>query len=383
MKCLQIIAVAALTLAANYCLRADCGNLDPRCSDTGIVYALFPFPCKPELIAGSLQGCRLELDNQVTSIAGDGTAAYQDGFGTAAKLNTPRSVTTDGRYVYIADEVNDVIRKLDPLTGELGTLAGTGSPGYLDGPGLSAQFDGPFGITTDGNFLYIADEINNRIRKISILSGEVSTIAGNATAATTDGNGTSASFNSPQAIVYYEGSLYISGDSNFLRRMDLSTGQVTTIGGTGTGSTIDGPLSAATFNRPRNMTVLNGDLYIAETYGHVVRKVDLDSGNVSVFAGSAGTSGNQDGAFLDALLFYPTGITTDGFDLYVTDYGNSLLKKMDLETGMITTIAGDGSGVTSDGNGTSAGLRNPTGITTDSEALFFGQANDHYLRKVE
>ena len=137
---------------------------------------------------------------QVSTLAGSGVSGSADNTtGGLATFNSPRGVTTDGRNLYVADTGNDLIRKVVIATGAVSTLAGTGSPGAIDFfIGTYASFNAPYGITTDGASLYVADYSNNKIRKILLSSGEVTTLAGSGTAGATDNlTGTSATFQHP------------------------------------------------------------------------------------------------------------------------------------------------------------------------------------------
>jgi len=117
-------------------------------------------------MGGSSQGVELSLSTVVTTVAGTGSSGSANGTGTSASFNGPRGITTDGTNLYVADLCNHLIRKIVISTGAVTTVAGTGSQGSADGTGTSASFYRPTGITTDGTNLYVADYVNNLIRKI-------------------------------------------------------------------------------------------------------------------------------------------------------------------------------------------------------------------------
>jgi len=150
----------------------------------------------------------------VTTLAGTGSSGSADNStGTSASFNGPRGITTDGTNLYVADSDNHLIRKIVISTGVVTTLAGTGSNGSANGTGTSASFNYPNGIATDGTNLYVIDTNNHRIRKIVISTGVVTTLAGSSSGST-DATGTSASFNYPIGITTDGTNLYVSDQSN-------------------------------------------------------------------------------------------------------------------------------------------------------------------------
>jgi sugar lactone lactonase YvrE len=149
-------------------------------------------------------------------------------------FSNPSGITTDGVYLYVADTGSNTIRRVVISTGDSELFAGssTGSSGSTDGTGTAARFNGPAGIITDGTNLYVADTSNNTIRKIVISTGEVTLFAGSSTgdAGSTDGTGTAALFHSPSGITMDGTSLYVSdAGNNSIRKIVISTKTVTTL----------------------------------------------------------------------------------------------------------------------------------------------------------
>ncbi len=143
-------------------------------------------PVNP-LMGGAIQGTVLSLSTAVTTLAGSSLGST-DATGTSASFNGPIGITTDGTNLYVADR-NHRIRKIVISTGVVTTLAGS-SEGSTDATGTSASFNNPNGITTDGTNLYVAEQSNHRIRKIVISTGVVTTLAGSSSGST-DATGTS------------------------------------------------------------------------------------------------------------------------------------------------------------------------------------------------
>ena len=236
------------------------------------------------------------FDNfNVSTFAGSGTEGSDDGQGTTASFKSPWDVTVDSSgNVYVGDWYNQMIRKIDS-SGNVITLAGSGNQGFTDGQGTAASFNGPIGVAVDssGN-VYVADINNHLIRKIDSL-GNVTTLAGSGTQDSDDGVGTSASFKFPRDVaVDSSGNVYVADTGNHLIRRIDSTGNVTTLAGSGTSGSVDGEGTAASFNKPMGVAVdSSGNVYVADSLNHLIRRID-SSGNVTTLAGS-GTSGSAKG----------------------------------------------------------------------------------------
>jgi hypothetical protein len=321
----------------------------------------------------------------VTTIAGTaGTPGSSDGVGAVARFNGPYGITTDGINLYVADEGNNTIRKILISTGTVTTIAGT--PGSTDGVGSEAKFLGPRDITTDGINLYITDQYNNTIRKMVISTSAVTTMAGTAgNTGSTDGTGTAAKFNLPSGITTDGTNIYVTDSlSNTIRKIVIATGAVTTIAGTpGNTGSIDGFGAAASFNYPRGITTDATNLYVVDGGNNTIRKVVIATGAVSTLAGTAGTTGSADGTGATARFNFPSGITTDGTNLYVADFFNNTIRKIVISTGAVSTLAGSASTAGSvDGAGTAATFDYPWGITTDGTYLYVTDYNSSTIRKI-
>jgi DNA-binding beta-propeller fold protein YncE len=269
---------------------------------------------------------KMDLSNgSVTTLAGSaGLTGTTDGSGTVARFNGPHQITTDGTNLYVTDYINNSIRQIVIASGVVTTLAGStsGSAGTVDGIGTAVRFNGPSGITitSDGTALYVTDSINNSIRKIAIATGTVTTLA------------ISATLSNPAAIICDSSGtiLYLTDfNSNMIRKILISSGVVTNIAGsTSYYGSADGTGTAASFNGPNGITLLGTNLYATDSYNNTVRKIVVATGAVTTVAGSAGTPGSTDGTGITARFNFPTGITTDGTSLYVTDSSNATIRKI-------------------------------------------------------
>jgi sugar lactone lactonase YvrE len=220
-----------------------------------------------------------QYDWVVTTVAGDGTAGYLDGIGTAARFDNPGAITMDtAGNLYVTDNANHRIRKIandGPRT--VSTIAGDGASGYNDGPGAAARCRISCGITADaGGNLYVTDNANHRIRKIANDGPRtVTTIAGDGTPGWLDGAGTAARFNDPYGItVDAAGNLYVTDrGTDRIRKIDAGGG-VTTIAGDGTAGYLDGAGTAARFDRPQGITMdAAGNLYVADAGNDRIRRL--------------------------------------------------------------------------------------------------------------
>ena len=213
----------------------------------------------------------------VSTLAGSGTAGFADGTGTAAKFYWPFGMETDGTNLYVADSSNTRIRKIVISTGVVTTLAGSGSVGSADGTGTAARFSSLGHITIVGNNLYVADRGNHVIRKIVISTGAVTTIAGSAgSTGSTNATGTSARFNAPYGITSDGTNLYVADRSNhMIRKIVISTGAVTTLAGSTSSGSTDANGGLAFFKNPTGLTIDGTNLYVVDSNNHKIRKLDL------------------------------------------------------------------------------------------------------------
>lgn len=308
------------------------------------------------------------------------TVGFADDTGNAAKFNAPNGVhAAPSGDLYVADSGNNRIRRVSP-TGVVTTLAGNGSSGLVDGPAASAEFNNPYGvvIATDGT-VYVADTSNNCIRKIDA-NGNVSTFAGGGTAGFSDGVGNAAKFNSPFSVTLDNvGNLLVADTGNNAIRRVTPARTVTTLIGNTSGFQ-DGPLASARLSLPNDVACDgNGNIYIADFGNNAVRKVDVQKSTLVTLAGS-GTAGNRDGAGLAALFNSPTGLALDlSGNVYVADNGNNCIRKI-LPSGTVTTLAGSKAGDT-DGALDEATFNSPASLTVDANRnIIIADSQNNCLR---
>ena len=337
----------------------------------------------------------------ITTVAGNGTADFggDGGTATSAELNDPLGAAVDGAgNLYIGDYFNNRVRKVTASTGVITTVAGTGTFGY-NGDGeaaTSAELSDPEGVAVDGaGNLYIADHAGNRVQKVSASSGAIATVAGTGTAGQSGDGGpaTSAELNAPAGLaVDGAGNLYIADwVNNRIRRVSASTGLITTVAGTGTAgySGDGGAATSAELNFASGIAVDSvGNLYIADEDNNRIREVAVGTGVITTVAGTgtAGHSGDGEVA-TSAELNNPTGVAVDGAgDLYIVDGNNNRIREVAASTGVITTVAGTGGGGYSGDGGaaTSAALNLPFAVALDSVGnLYIVDQENSRIREVE
>ncbi len=224
----------------------------------------------------------------VTTLAGTGIAGFLNGAGSVAKFNYPYGLDLDGLgNVYVTDALNHRIRKVTPA-GSVSTFAGLGTAGFADTTAANAMFDTPQGLVISGGSVYVADRVNNRIRAIAtttdasgLIAGAVSTLAGSGTMGFDNGATPAlAKFNRPSALVASSDgkSLYIADEQNHaIRKVTLIPAvAVTTEAGTGAAGFVDALSGLAKFNAPTGLLVArDGTLVVADSKNHLLRSVNI------------------------------------------------------------------------------------------------------------
>jgi uncharacterized protein (TIGR03437 family) len=330
----------------------------------------------------------------ITTVEGGGTG--DGGPGSFGQLNRPGTVARDSQgNVYINDSANYRIRRIAP-NGTISTVAGTGVSGYSgDGKAASAaqlNLSTASGLALDasGN-LYIADSGNGRVRKVDS-SGTITTVAGGGLFKPVDGLlATKAYFYSTTGLAFdASGNLLISdGAVGSICKLDITTGLLSTVAGTGVnGESGDGGLatSAALWGPTSLAMDGKGDLYILEPLAEQVRKIDGATGIINTVAGTGARAYSGDGGpATSAALWDPEGVAADSSgNLYIADSQSEVIRAVSSATGIITTIAGGGSGYYGSGDGgpaTSATMDLPCGVFADpSGAIYVADTYDNAVR---
>lgn len=338
---------------------------------------------------------KIATDGVITTIAGNNRGAFagDGGPATAASLNSPYGVAFDSAgSLYIADRSNHRIRRV-ATDGTITTYLGAGSSSFRDGvPAAQALISEPYAVAVDsaGN-LYVADNGNRRIRKAAPNGGNVSTIAGNGNLSpVADGGPANATPTTAHGVaVDALGNVYIAdGQNNRLRKVDAASQRISTAAGNGqpTYGGDPGDATRAVLNAPTGLATDGKSLFIADTDNHRVRKLDLESGRISLYAGTGeGNYSGDNGPALAARLNRPMGLSLDPQgNLYIADYRNHRIRRVTPE-GVISTVAGTGSGGTGADNvpATQSALYDPIDVAADASGnLYIADRYNYKVRKV-
>ena len=395
-------------------------------------------------VADSYNHCIRQINlytKLVTTLAGTSSTGFVNAIGSSARFNFPYGLVADtSGNVFVADGVNNVIRKINIGSGMVTTLAGNASGGYADGIGANPSFSYPWGLTTDnsGNIfvvngairkitpdgnvktivgriitnpffldgnssdacfsgpsditldnsgnMFVADLLSNCIRKVDS-NGVVSTLAGNRLATLADGTGTGnpPSFNNPFGVaVDTSGNMFIADMGNNLIRKMTPDGVVTTLAGSGNSGFADGTGRNASFYQPCDLAIdTSGNLFVVDTFNHCIRKIVISTGLVTTIAGN-GVYGYVDGPGTNASFKYPRGICIDrSGNLFIADTDSHRIRRIIISTGVVSTLAGSGTSGSANGTGTSASFTSPFGVAIDvSGNLFVADCWNHIIRKI-
>jgi streptogramin lyase len=337
---------------------------------------------------------------QVETIAGTGISgmAGDNGPAVGAQVGNPYGLTIgpDGA-LYVCEIGTHRVRRIDLAMGRITTVAGTGEKGYAGDGGLAtqAQLNEPYDARFDqaGN-LYFVEMQNAVIRKVDRASGIISTVAGTGTPGFSGDGGpaTGAQFNQPHSIAFdANGDLYVADiRNNRIRKIDMKTGVITTFSGTGEKAMApDGsPVRGASLNEPRTMAFdAKGDMYLALRAGNAVYRIDMRSLTLHHIAGTGESGYEGDGGpAKQAKLSGPKGISIgpDG-GVYIADTESHTIRRIDQQTGIITTVFGTGARADGpDGDPLKCGLARPHGVYVGSDGtVYVGDSENNRVRRLQ
>lgn len=335
---------------------------------------------------------------KIQTYVGTGEKGYTGDGGPAASalLSEPFMCAFDAQgNLFLAEATNHCVRKVDKATGIITTVAGTGNEGYSGdgGPATQATFNQPYSLQIDGNGdIYIVDRLNFVIRKVGGVTGIITTVVGTGVAGYSGdgGSGTAAQLKEPNdCFLDGLGGLLIADiQDQRIRRLNLSTGIINTFAGNGqkerTGD--GGPAIEAGILGAR--AVCNdgqGNTYISEREGNGVRRID-SMGRMSTIAGTGeGGYTGDGGPALTSTWGAPKALRCDQQgNILVVDTENHAIRKIDVSTGIVTTVAGGHKGGEGDGgDAVNAGMDRPHGADVDAQGnIYIADSNNHRVRVV-
>jgi hypothetical protein len=336
----------------------------------------------------------------ITSPVGTGQPGYGGDGGPAAQalLNGPFDVEFDpASNLYVADTGNHRIRRVDIRTEIITTVAGNGTAGFAGdgGPATKASLNEPYGLViTNFGDLFFADRLNRRVRRVDIETGVITTVAGNGSRAFSGDGGPApeAGLVEPNGVAFdVQGRLYIAdvGD-NRIRVVDMATRRIATFAGTGRRrhDGDGGPAREASIAGARAVAVApDGTVYILEREGNTLRAVAPGTGIITTVAGTGKVGYTGDGGPARAATFNGPKELAVGGDghVFIADTENHAIRRIDAQTGLITTVAGNGKrgGAGDGGPATAAQLDRPHGVAIGlGGSLSIGDTGNHRIRRV-
>ena len=323
--------------------------------------------------------------NGVSTLMPSDTEGTNDGPGLQARFGYPRAVgiSADGQLGMVSDDINNTMRRidLDGITNTVTTVAGDPRYfGYAPGAGRAAHFAESEGIAVsmDGSFAVVADSDNHVLRRVDTHTGVTELLAGQPNVdGYANGIGTAAQLSYPNAVaISADGSFALFVDagqySYVVRRLDLVTKEVTLLAGNPYSSGgADGVGAAATFRWPRGIAI-SGDgsfALVVDSNAVTIRRIELATGAVTTIAGAYRQTGNVDDIGTAARFGYPFGIglTADGRYAYISDYDNNTIRRLDVATNRVTTMAGlAGAWGVRDGTGSAARFGDIMGLAINA-----------------
>ena len=316
------------------------------------------------------------------------SAARSNSVSTPLRYPGKVLVDTASARLFIADTTHHRIVITD-LRGALLTLIGSGMAGARDGPYVSATFRQPQGLALLGSMLYVADTGNHLIRRVDLQRRVVETVAGTGEQArefNVPGTGRAVPLNSPWDLYAHGVDLYIAmAGMHQVWRMALATSYVVPFAGSGREELIDDVLSEAALGQPSGLSSDGQRLYIADSEVNALRAAPLEApGNLITLAGGGLlTFGDRDGIGDAARLQHPLGVAYADGHLYVADTYNHKIKRLDLHSGQLQTLAGTGTAGRRDGAMAQAQFYEPGGLSAGAGRLYVADTNNHCIRVID
>ena len=302
-------------------------------------------------------------------------------------LAFPGKIVADANRdrLFIADSNHNriVITKLD---GTFVETVGTGDDGATDGPFDKAQFYRPQGMALAGDNLYVADTENHLLRRIDLKTRTVETIAGTGQQSREyfkTGPARTIALNSPWDLQLVGRVLYIAmAGPHQIWKLDLDKNEVSTFAGSGREARLDGALLRSGFAQPSGITTDGKNLYIADSESNIIRGIDIEGGTVeTIVGGDLFDFGDVDGSGNEVRLQHPLGVLSFGDKLLIADTYNHKIKQLDPKKQTVVTLFGTGKPGQQDGS--PASFYEPGGMALANDKLYIADTNNHAIRVVD
>jgi thiol-disulfide isomerase/thioredoxin len=302
-------------------------------------------------------------------------------------LRYPGKVLAAEGRLWIADTGHHRILEVDPTSGDVLAVHGSGVRGADDGVGAEATFHGPQGLALGDGILYVADTNNHLVRAIDLTTGEVTTVIGTGDKGWPPSSGTlrATALASPWAVAWADGSLYIANaGTHQIWRADVALDTVGPYIGSAREGTLNGSFTRAELAQPSSLTVsTEGLIYFADSESSSIRVGDTRSEETSLVVGGNGSLfdfGDTDGTGNAARLQHPLGTALSGSTLYVADTYNSKIKRVDVATDTVTSWLGTTAGFA---DGEQPAFNEPGGLSLAGDVLWVADTNNHAIRRVD
>lgn len=312
----------------------------------------------------------------------------------ARPLSYPARLLVSGNTLFISDTGHHRIVQVHlDENGQSGTVErvlGSGEEGLRDGPAETAAFNRPHGLGLRGDpqtgTLFVADTENHAVRAIDLQTGQIRTLAGTGQKAhgrqLRSPNPLEIPLRSPWAVLPVEQYLFIAMAGSHQIWVMIGEDRIGPFAGTGAEALVDGPLGEASFNQPSDLSFGVGYLFVADAEASAIRAISLaDSPQVTTLVGQGLFDwGDQDGTTRTALLQHPTGLAIANQDLYVADTYNHKIKRIEPLKGVVSSLVGSGQAGFKDGPFEQASMYEPHGIAEKNRLLYIADTNNHVIR---
>ena len=284
------------------------------------------------------------LTGEVQAVIGSGNEDIKDGDFAAAAFNHPQGLAVDGDVLYVADSENHAIRRVDLIAETVETIAGTGEQGYdreAKGPGATVALSSPWDLVCNDGMLYIAMAGIHQLWAMDLAGGTVGAYAGSGRESLTDGALGAAALAQPSGITADGSKLYFAdSETSSIRSADFErSGSVRTIVGLGLFEfgDVDGSDHRVRLQHPIGITWHDGELFVADTYNHKIKRV-LPATRAAFSVAGAGSAGHKDGPLNQAQFSEPSGLSFANGKMYVADTNNHAIRVVDIDGGQVNTL---------------------------------------------